>query len=127
MRAGEIKQPKRREVLIGSREQILLSRDLIRLHFDVPLDVKFDELAPIQDNTKLITLCQTHGFKSLLGKLGGAPVPSLRAERSNPEANNGIASPVVRNDVIIKNASELKTWLIGINDKLAIYFLENIR
>ena len=43
-RAGEIKQPKRREVLTGHREQILLSRRLVTLDDRTPLDFGLDDL-----------------------------------------------------------------------------------
>jgi DNA polymerase-1 len=43
-RAGEIKQPKRREVLQGHREQILLSRRLVTLDDQTPLDFGLEEL-----------------------------------------------------------------------------------
>jgi DNA polymerase-1 len=43
-RAEEIKQPKRREVLMGHREQILLSRRLVTLDDRTPLDFGLDDL-----------------------------------------------------------------------------------
>jgi len=43
-RAGEIKQPKRREVLTGMADQILMSRDLVRLDENVALDFSLDDL-----------------------------------------------------------------------------------
>jgi len=41
-RAEEIKQPKRREKLIENREMALISRDLVTLKTDVPLDISAD-------------------------------------------------------------------------------------
>jgi DNA polymerase-1 len=43
-RAGEIKQPKRRETLIDKADQVRMSRELVRLHDDMPLDVGLDDL-----------------------------------------------------------------------------------
>ncbi|SMH49964.1 DNA polymerase I [Maritimibacter sp. HL-12] len=43
-RAGEIKQPKRREVLTGMADQIRMSRDLVRLDENVELDFSLDDL-----------------------------------------------------------------------------------
>jgi DNA polymerase-1 len=43
-RAEEIKQPKRREVLVGHREQILLSRQLVTLDERMTLDFGLEEL-----------------------------------------------------------------------------------
>jgi DNA polymerase-1 len=42
-RAGEIKQPKRRETLINFRDQILLSRELVRLTCDAPAVEPIDD------------------------------------------------------------------------------------
>ena len=47
-RAGEIKQPKRREKLIEFAEQARISRELVRLKDDVPLTIEMDALG-VQD------------------------------------------------------------------------------
>ncbi|MCF6232364.1 MAG: DNA polymerase I [Rhodobacteraceae bacterium] len=43
-RAGEIKQPKRRQTLIDNADQILLSRQLVTLDTETPLDFTLDDL-----------------------------------------------------------------------------------
>ncbi|MCB1398173.1 MAG: DNA polymerase I, partial [Rhodobacteraceae bacterium] len=43
-RAGEIKQPKRRQTLLDNAEQIRLSRTLVTLRDDVPMDGTLDDL-----------------------------------------------------------------------------------
>jgi len=43
-RAGEIKQPKRREALVENAEQIRISRRLVQLDGDMPLDVALETL-----------------------------------------------------------------------------------
>ncbi|MFD1157410.1 DNA polymerase I [Roseovarius aestuarii] len=43
-RAGEIKQPKRRETLIEKRDQIELSKKLVQLDLNTPLDFTLDDL-----------------------------------------------------------------------------------
>lgn len=43
-RAGEIKQPKRREALVENADLIRISRDLVTLRSDVALDVGLDDL-----------------------------------------------------------------------------------
>ncbi|MES2914389.1 MAG: DNA polymerase I [Pseudomonadota bacterium] len=43
-RAGEIKQPKRREALVDNADQIRISRDLVTLKDDTPLDVSLEDL-----------------------------------------------------------------------------------
>jgi DNA polymerase I len=44
-RAGEIKQPKRREKLIEFAEQARISRELVRLKHDVPIGIAIESLA----------------------------------------------------------------------------------
>jgi len=43
-RAGEIKQPKRRESLMDNAEKIRISRELVRLREDAPLEITLDDL-----------------------------------------------------------------------------------
>lgn len=43
-RAGEIKQPKRREALIENAELIRISKQLVQLKADTPLDITLDDL-----------------------------------------------------------------------------------
>lgn len=43
-RAGEIKQPKRREALVDNAEKIRISRQLVTLTCDMPLDTTLDQL-----------------------------------------------------------------------------------
>jgi len=43
-RVGEIKQPKRREALVENAEKIRISRELVTLKADTPLDVTLGEL-----------------------------------------------------------------------------------
>ena len=47
-RAGEIKQPKRREKLIEFAEQARISRELVKLKDDVPLELSIETLG-VQD------------------------------------------------------------------------------
>ncbi len=69
-RAGEVKQNKRREVLLEYKEQALLSRDLIRLEMEVPLPFEFDDFAvDKQRELGLLEFCREHGFRSLADKV----------------------------------------------------------
>jgi DNA polymerase-1 len=65
-RAGEIKQPKRRESLIEHAGKARISRDLVLLKNDVPLDVPLDELAVHEpDARKLIAFLKAMEFSTL--------------------------------------------------------------
>src|SRR3978361_462150 len=66
LRAGEIKQPKRREALIGNAEKARSSRQLVLLDDKVDLDVPLDELAVHEpDARKLIAFLKAMEFSTL--------------------------------------------------------------
>src|SRR5437764_3191829 len=65
-RAGEIKQPKRREALIENADKARISRQLVLLDDKVDLDVPLDELAVHEpDARKLIAFLKAMEFSSL--------------------------------------------------------------
>jgi DNA polymerase-1 len=65
-RAGEIKQPKRRESLIENAEKARVSRRLVLLDDKVKLDVPLDELAVHEpDSRKLIAFLKAMEFSTL--------------------------------------------------------------
>src|ERR1700694_2145268 len=64
-RAGEIKQPKRREALIENAEKARISRQLVLLDDKVKLDVPLDELAVHEpDARKLIAFLKAMEFST---------------------------------------------------------------
>ncbi len=95
-RAGEIKQPKRREALIGNAEMARISRRLVELRADVPPPAdpdSFDKRRP--DPNVLLPWLEQQGFKTLLQKyraeLGDASAPIVPAATPAP-ANKDEAS-----------------------------------
>ncbi len=65
-RAGEIKQPKRREALLENAEKARISRRLVLLDDKVKLDVPLDELAVHEpDARKLISFLKAMEFSTL--------------------------------------------------------------
>jgi DNA polymerase-1 len=113
-RAGEIKQPKRREALIENAEKARISRQLVLLDDKVELDVPLDELAVHEpDARKLIAFLKAMEFSTLTRRVAEysqidpadvepdpgfqsgasvfAPPPSGRAP-----ANGGASSPAPR-------------------------------
>ncbi len=65
-RAGEIRQPKRREALIGNAEKARISRQLVLLDDKVELEVPLDELAVHEpDARKLIAFLKAMEFSTL--------------------------------------------------------------
>ena len=66
LRAGEIKQPKRREALIENAEKARISRQLVLLDDKVALEVPLDELAVQEpDARKLIAFLKSMEFSTL--------------------------------------------------------------
>ena len=69
-RAGEIKQPKRRENLIEHADMARISRDLVRLEQNVPVECGLDAFAVADpDATELLQFMDTQQFRSLRVKV----------------------------------------------------------
>jgi DNA polymerase I len=89
-RAGEIKQPKRREALIQNAEKARLSRQLVLLDDKVELDVPLDELAVQEpDARKLIAFLKAMEFSSLTRRVS----EYSQIDPANIEADTGTSSP----------------------------------
>src|SRR5690606_5712766 len=96
-RAEEIKQPKRRQTLVEKADQIRLSRDLVTLKKDVPVEHGLDEFqlhAP--DPEKLLGFLVSMEFRTLTDRVaealgakppvrGAAPAAPAHAETGPAE------------------------------------------
>ncbi len=72
-RAGEIKQPKRREKLIEFAEQARMSRELVRLKDDVPIEVPIEKLGlQEQLSDPLLSFMRTMEFNTLTKRVADA-------------------------------------------------------
>ncbi|TBX82088.1 DNA polymerase I [Rhizobium laguerreae] len=72
-RATEIKQVKRRETILANIDMARLSRDLVRLRTDVPLDLDLDGLVlEPQNGPKLIGFLKTMEFTTLTRRVAEA-------------------------------------------------------
>ena len=107
-RAGEIKQPKRRETLIERREQILLSRQLVRLTCDAPAPEPIADFAVRDpDSATLAAFLEKMEFRSLARRVGdGKATPLEPAPNGRPRALN---APVAAPRHAPKPATELAT------------------
>ncbi len=73
VRAGEIKQQKRRENIIANAELARISRQLVALRTDVPLELALDALVlDPQDGPKLIGFLKAMEFTSLTRRVADA-------------------------------------------------------
>ncbi|WP_331372838.1 DNA polymerase I [Sinorhizobium chiapasense] len=72
-RAGEIKQQKRRESIVANAELARLSRQLVTLKKDTPLDVPLEDLRlEPQNGPKLIAFLKTMEFNTLTRRVAAA-------------------------------------------------------
>jgi len=119
-RAGEIKQPKRREALTEHADDARLSKRLVTLDHVVPLPCPLSALAvrPL-DPAKVTAFLQVQGFRALLGrvqaKLGGAgekPPVLVHDGGVRPLPEAGVPSPVAAADAAQLAAAEQKYELV---------------
>ena len=89
-RAGEIKQPKRREKLIEFADQARISRDLVRLKLDVDVMLPLDDFGvSVPEPTTLLTFLRLMEFNTLTRKIAdqlGAALPVMTTPAPRPVA-----------------------------------------
>jgi DNA polymerase-1 len=92
-RAGEIKQPKRREALIENAEKARISRQLVLLDDKVDLDVPLDDLSVHEpDARKLIAFLKAMEFSTLtrrVAEYSQVDPSDVEADASNKSAASG--------------------------------------
>jgi DNA polymerase I len=113
-RAGEIKQPKRREKLIEFAEQARISRLLVTLKTDVPVEVEIEHAGVLEPNAAaLLTFLRLMEFNSLTKRIAeglgveappplevsvGSTIPPPHTSPSDAphrgrEGNKGVGTP----------------------------------
>ncbi|MCB1363939.1 MAG: DNA polymerase I [Rhodobacteraceae bacterium] len=121
-RAGEIRQPKRRQTLLDMREQIELSRRLVQLDMDTPLDFGLDDLELREpDPDRLMAFLAEMEFRTLSRRIAeklDIEPPSI-PEAPAPEA--GEACPPAPFDAAgyecVRDADRLKAWIGRIRER----------
>lgn len=115
-RAEEIKQPKRRQTLIDHADQIRLSRDLVRLDENTPLDFTLDDLEvhdPHPD--QLMPFLAEMEFRTLTKRIAeklGVEPPEIK--EPEPEAANAAPDAPSFEDAVYEQVSDvdtLHTWV----------------
>ena len=92
-RAAEIKQPKRRENLLQFADQARLSRRLVQLRADVPLEVPLEKLRPgTPDAATLHDFLEENGFRSIIARL----LPEGRGQKTEDREQAAGPSSVIR-------------------------------
>ncbi|MEM6579612.1 MAG: 5'-3' exonuclease H3TH domain-containing protein, partial [Pseudomonadota bacterium] len=128
-RADEIKQPKRRETLIGHRPQIELSKQLVQLDENTPLDFTIDdlELREPEPDTLMAFLAEME-FRTLTKRIADAldvEAPVIEAP-SGPAATEQSAPewPAIAPDSYerVDDMARLKEWIEKINARGYVAF-----
>jgi DNA polymerase-1 len=144
-RAGEIKQPKRRETLIEYADQIRLSRALVKLDCDTPLPEPIDDLTVREpDKEVLANFLELMEFRSLARRVGdgnasaaprsldrppgaapSAPVASVSFTGAAARAAAAPAEPVTIDHaayVRIQDLETLRAWVAKATAKGLVAF-----
>jgi DNA polymerase-1 len=136
-RAEEIRQPRRRQVLIDYSDQIRLSRDLVTLKCDAPLDTPLDALEVRDpDPDTLLGFLAEMEFRTLSDRIaakfgveapviapGGAPRPADRD--AGGRGGSGPAAPDLppfdtSAYALIRDEAALADWVARIRDRGAV-------
>ena len=121
-RAAEIKQPKRRQTLIDFADQVRLSRELVRLKDDTPLDITLDDLEVCDpDADTLLGFLAEMEFRTLSRRMAeklGATAPAIPDLPGVSEPAAGIDAPTPAplafdrsGYVCIRDGDTLRDWV----------------
>ncbi|MBF0248957.1 MAG: DNA polymerase I, partial [Alphaproteobacteria bacterium] len=106
--ASGIKQPKRREKLIDQADRARISKRLVTLRDDVPVDVPLDDFdVPEPDVTKLLTFLREQSFKSLVAKIEARGV----SIGDNGTAKAAAPPPAQAVYELVQDEAALKAWI----------------
>ncbi len=131
-RAEEIKQPKRRQTLIDFADQIRISRDLVTLKTDTPLDVDLDGLEVTEpDPETLLAFLTEMEFRTLTARIAKkyhVEAPEIEVTPAAPvvsETGSGPAQEVMPpidhgSYEIVRDAEALQLWVRRIRDRGAV-------
>jgi len=105
-RAGEVPAKRAREALLEQAGEARLSRELVTIHRDVPVELDLERFALREpDREKLIQVLAELEFYSLLKKLDGqaGPPPAAPAPASGPPAGSAprFAVPIVDEPAVL--------------------------
>lgn len=110
----EISQPKRRASLEAEEGNARISRALVRLCADVPLDIALDAFeVPALDADKLQAFLATQGFKTLLNRLNLSSVVALPKEEGVQE-ETALPTPIPQTYVSLQTIDALESYIKGV-------------
>ncbi len=114
--AHHIKQPKRRERLIEQAQQARISRQLVTLRNDVPVDVPLEAFKLNTPNVDaLLTFLKEYDFKSLISKVEnlGVSIGNNGKEYKEYKVKVSDTPPtsLPRDYVLVRNEAALRVWI----------------
>ncbi|WP_312526870.1 DNA polymerase I [Paracoccus sp. (in: a-proteobacteria)] len=119
-RAGEIKQPKRRQVLIDHAEQIRISKQLVQLDCDTPVEFTLESLEVKEPNhQELLDFLSEMEFRTLVNRVAdrfGAEAPAVKitpaaVAPATPQAAPKLPAISTDGYVLIRDAATLSAWI----------------
>ena len=121
-RAGEIKQPKRRQTLVEMSEQIRISRKLVQLRADAPVQEKLDELEiKTPEAPTLLPFLRSMEFRTITRRAAAKfPSPNLEAGEAKPDSgveNEAANVPFDRTKYeCVRDEDGLRAWVDRIRE-----------
>ncbi len=112
-RAGEIKQPKRREKLIEHAEDARMSEKLVTLDQNAPVPVPLNDLKTHDpDKPELMAFLEKHAFNSIIKRLGGDPVDVPQQQQAEITSEETDWPAIKDNEyVLINDETALQQWI----------------
>jgi DNA polymerase-1 len=119
-RAEEVPQPKRRQTLIDFADQIRLSKRLVTLDDQVPLDVTLDDLEVMEPDAQvLLEFLGKMEFRTLTKRIADglgveAPaIPDADPAGADPAPGDAPAMPPIDRATyeVVRDAATLKAWI----------------
>ncbi|MGC0223940.1 DNA polymerase I [Pseudooceanicola nitratireducens] len=124
-RAEEIKQPKRRQTLIDNRAQIELSKRLVQLDCNTPLDFTLDDLEVRDPNPEtLLNFLNEMEFRTLTKRIADqmgveAPAAPEAVTSGTDEGHTPVEMPAIDPESYetVTTADQLATWIDRIRER----------
>ncbi|MCR9256560.1 MAG: DNA polymerase I [Alphaproteobacteria bacterium] len=124
-RAEEIKQPKRRQNLIEFADQARISRDLVRLKRDVPVEDEIDSFETVDpDPATLRAFLEENAFRQIIVKLEelGAIGPGDGAAPASAPAASDAPDPEGQDYVLVQEEADLIAWIARARERGVVAF-----
>ena len=111
--AQEIKQNKRRETLIENKDKAIISKKLVKLKKDAPIDRKIEEFKLLEiDKDKLYKFLREMEFNRLLSSaISAYGEPDLSSQNVDLEIKKKPQVINKKNYYLIKNEKEIDKWI----------------